>query len=170
DSAQQSCSASRSNFSSLSKWAIPPKETLSSKIGLRYKSDKLLVFERPMNFPSSLVSLIALVLLASTLLTGCIAIAPPPKPAGVVQVWVEQGGVRVLRNGQTLCIIHPRLSRVEQWKIVQNDTAIVIKSRTSNEGPAAVELFDINTGALIERLMTFAMYTGRPSWAEGFQD
>ena len=42
DSAQQSCSASRSNFSSLSKWAIPPKETLSSKIGLRYKSDKLL--------------------------------------------------------------------------------------------------------------------------------
>ena len=42
DSAQQSCSASRSNFSSLSKWAIPRKETLSSKIGLRYKSDKLL--------------------------------------------------------------------------------------------------------------------------------
>jgi hypothetical protein len=120
-----------------------------------------------MNIPSSL-SRFALVLLVSVLLPGCIS--APPKPAGVVQVWVEQGGVRVLRNGQTLSIIHPKLAKVEQWKIVQNDTAIVIKSRTSNDGPAAVELFDINTGALIERLMTFAMYTGRPSWAEGFQD
>ena len=123
-----------------------------------------------MNFPSSLLSPIAFVLLASVLLAGCITTAAPPKPAGVVQVWVEQGGVRVLRNGQTLSIIHPKLAKVEQWKVVQNDTAIVIKSRTSNEGPAAVELFDINTGALIERLMTFAMYRGRPTWAEGFQD
>jgi hypothetical protein len=122
-----------------------------------------------MNFSCSPLSRLALALLASVLLAGCITTAPP-KPAGVVQVWVEQGGVRVLRNGQTLCIIHPRLARVEQWKVVQNDTAVVIKSRTSTEGPAAVELYDINTGALIERLMTFAMYTGRPTWAEGFQD
>jgi hypothetical protein len=123
-----------------------------------------------MNFLSSFLSRITLPFLASVLFAGCITTAAPPKPAGVVQVWVEQDGVRVLRNGQTLCVIHPRLAKVEQWKVVQNDTAVVIKSRTNNEGPAAVELFDISTGKLIERLMTFSLYTGRPSWAEGFQD
>lgn len=93
-----------------------------------------------------------------------------PNPGGVVQVWVEPSSVRVLRNGRTLCVIHPKLPNVERWKVVQNDTAIVIKSRASNQDPAAVELFDIGTGELKERLMTHSLYTGRPNWADGFQD
>ena len=124
-----------------------------------------------MSFPSAFLSPIAFICVVPILMAGCITTTAPPKPAGVVQVWIEHpGAVRVLRNGQTLCIIHHRLPKVEQWKVVRNDTAIVIKSRASNEGPAAVELFDISTGALIERLMTFSLYTGRPSWAEGFED
>jgi hypothetical protein len=121
-----------------------------------------------MNFP--FLPPLALVCLAPLLMAGCITPSAPPNPGGIVQVWVEQSSVRVLRNGRTLSVIHPKLPNVEQWKIVQNETAIVIKSRASNEGPAAVELFDISTGTLKETLMTYALYTGQPSWARGFED
>ena len=124
-----------------------------------------------MNFPSAFLSLVALVCLAPLLMVGCITTSAPPSPGGIVQVWVEQSSVRVLRNGKTLCVIKPKLPRVEQWKLVQNDTAIVIKSRAyNNQDPAAVELFDISTGALKERLMANTLYTGQPTWARGFED
>ena len=121
-----------------------------------------------MNFPFS--APVALVCLTPVLMLGCITTSAPPNPEGIVQVWVEQSSVRVLRNGKTLSVVQPKLPRVEKWKLVQNGTAIVIKSRASNQGPAAVELFDINTGALKERLMTYALYTGQPAWARGFED
>ena len=129
-----------------------------------------LTFELSMNFPSAFLSPVALVCLAPLLMVGCVTTSAPPSPGGIVQVWVEQSSVRILRNGKTLCVIKPKLPRVEQWKLVQNDTAIVIKSRASNRDPAAVELFDISSGALKERLMTFSLYTGQPTWARGFED
>ena len=122
-----------------------------------------------MNFLSAFLSPVALISLAP-LMVGCMTPSAPPNPGGVIQVWVEKSSVRVLRNGQTLSVIKPRMARVERWKLVQNDTAIVIKSRTSNAGPAAVELFDINTGALIDSLMAFSLYTGQPAWARGLED
>jgi hypothetical protein len=116
-------------------------------------------------------TLVVLLCLAPLLIAGCITTSAPPNPGGVIQVWVEQSSVRVLRNGKTLCVIKPKLPRVEQWKLVQNDTAIVIKSRgTHIQDPAAVELFDVNTGALKEKLMTYSLYTGQPTWARGFED
>jgi hypothetical protein len=121
-----------------------------------------------MNFRFAFVFKSALAGLALLHLAGCAS--PPPNPGGVVQVWVEESGVRVLRNGKTLCVVHPKLPRVEQWKLVENGNAIVVKSRERPESFAAVELFDTNTGALKERLMTYAFYTGRPAWAEGFED
>lgn len=124
-----------------------------------------------MNLPSAFLSLVALVCLAPLLMVGCTTTSAPSSPEGVVQVWVEQSSVRMLRNGKTLCVIKPKLPRIEQWKLVQNDTAIVIKSRAyNNQDPAAVELFDVSTGALKERLMTSALYTGQPTWARGFED
>jgi len=129
-----------------------------------------LTFELSMNLPSAFLSPVALVCLAPLLMVGCITTSAPPSPGGIVQVWVEQSSVRVLRNGKTLSVIKPRLPSVEQWKLVQNDTAIVIKSRANRQDPAAVELFDISTGVLKERLMTFALYTGQPTWARGFED
>jgi hypothetical protein len=133
-----------------------------TNLGLRFRPS--------MNFPSAFLFPVALVCLAPLLIVGCITTSAPPNPGGVVQVWIEQSSVRVLRDGKTLSVIKPKLPRVEQWKLVQNDTAIVIKSRSSNQDPAAVELFDISTGALKERLMTFSLYTGQPTWARGFED
>jgi hypothetical protein len=123
-----------------------------------------------MNFPSAFFAPVALVCLTPLLMAGCMTASAPPNPGGVVQVWVEQSSVRVLRNGKTLSVIKPKLPNVERWKLVQNDAAIVIKSRASRRDPAAIELFDISTGALKQQLMTFSLYTGQPSWARGFED
>ena len=118
---------------------------------------------------SAFLSPVALIGLALLLMVGCMTPAPP-NPAGVIQVWVEKSSVRVLRNGQTLSVIKPKMPRVEHWKLVQNDTAIVIKSRTSNVAPAIIELFDINSGALIDSVMAFSLYTGQPAWARGLEE
>ena len=123
-----------------------------------------------MKFLSAFLSPVALISLAPLLMVGCMTPSAPPNPGGVIQVWVEPSSVRVLRNGQTLSVIKPKMPKVERWKLVQNDTAIVIKSRASNAGPAAIELFDISTGALIQSLMSFSLYTGQPAWARGLED
>lgn len=98
------------------------------------------------------------------------AVTAPAKPAGVVQVRLEKDGFRLLRNGRTVSIVHPKLPNVEKWKLVQNDTAIAIKSRSSLHGPAAIELFDVDTGELKESLMTYSLFAGQPAWARGFDD
>jgi hypothetical protein len=96
---------------------------------------------------------------------------PPPRPPGVVQVRLERGGgFQLLRNGEILCVVHPKYPRVEKWKLVQQDTAIAIKSRGDPYGPAAIELFDVDTGELKEKVMTYGIAAGRPQWARGFED
>jgi hypothetical protein len=112
---------------------------------------------------------IASVCLLSLLIVGCTTMSPPPNP-GFVQVWVEPLGVRLLRNGETVSFIKPKFRNVERWRFALNDTAIVIKSRARTSAPAAVELYDIETGALKEQLMTYSLYSGQPAWARGFED
>jgi hypothetical protein len=88
----------------------------------------------------------------------------------VVQVRLERGGFQLLRNGKVLSVVHPKYPRVERWKLVRQDTAIVIKSRSHPYAPAAVELFDVDTGELKEIVMTYGLAAGQPAWARGFQD
>ena len=108
-------------------------------------------------------------LVAFTLLSGCMT-PPPPRPAGVVQVRLQRDGFQLLRNGEITSVVRPKFRNVEKWKLVQNDTAIVIKSRSDPFGPAAIELFDVDTGALKETVMTYGIAAGRPNWARGFED
>jgi hypothetical protein len=122
-----------------------------------------------MKFSPAFLLPLALVLLAS-LIVGCATTAPPTRPAGVVQVRPQKDGFQLLRNGRTISVVHPKLPNVEQWKLVQNDTAIAIKSRSGPHGPAAVELFDVDTGELKETLMTYSLFAGQPAWARGFED
>lgn len=111
----------------------------------------------------------AAVWLSSLLLVGCVTTSAPPPP-GVVQVWVESQGVRVLRNGETISFIKPKYRNVEQTKLDRHRSEIVIKSRGRRGTPAVLQLFDINTGELKAEVMTFELYTGQPAWARGFQD
>jgi hypothetical protein len=104
------------------------------------------------------------------LLSGCSITAPPPRRPGVVQVRLQRDGFQLLRNGEVVSVVRPKLHNVEKWKLVNDDTAIVIKSRTDPYGPAAIELFDVDTGELKETVMTYGIAAGRPNWARGFED
>jgi hypothetical protein len=120
-----------------------------------------------MNSLSSLFLRMIFVSLLAIPMGGCIT-TTPTNPPGVIQVWAEPPNVRLIRNGQTVSVIHPKLPNVEAWRLVYNQTAIVIKSRGIKSQPAAIELFDVNTGALIDAVMTYSLYTGQPAWARGF--
>jgi hypothetical protein len=108
-------------------------------------------------------------LVAFLLLSGCMT-PPPPRPPGVIQVRLQRDGFQLLRNGEVISVVRPKLPNVEKWKLVQDDTAIVIKSRSDPYGPAAIELFDVDTGELKESVMTYGIAAGRPHWARGFED
>lgn len=123
-----------------------------------------------MKLPFSFLSPILWACLISLVIGGCAS--PPPSPAGVIQVRAEPPNVRLIRNGKTLSILHPKLPNVEAWKFVQNGTAIVIKSRGQRHQPAAIELFDTSTGKLIDGVMTmmYSLAPGYPAWARGLGD
>jgi hypothetical protein len=108
-------------------------------------------------------------LLACLLISGCMT-PPPPRPPGVVQVRLQRDGFQLLRNGEVVSVVRPKLRNVEKWKLVRDQTAIVIKSRSDPHGPAVIELFDVDTGELKESVMTYGIAAGRPHWTRGFED
>jgi hypothetical protein len=108
-------------------------------------------------------------LVAFLFLSGCMT-PPPPRPPGVVQVRLQRDGFQLLRNGEIISVVRPKHRNVEKWKLVRNETAIVIKSRSDPYGPAAIELFDVDTGELKDSVMTYGIAAGRPNWARGFED
>jgi hypothetical protein len=123
-----------------------------------------------MKSPFSFLSPILWACLISFVIGGCAS--PPPNPAGIIQVRAEPPNVRLLRNGKTLSILHPKLPNVEAWRLMQNGTAIVIKSRGQRHQPAAIELFDTSTGKLIDGVMTmtYSLAPGYPAWARELGD
>jgi hypothetical protein len=100
---------------------------------------------------------------------GCAFSPAPRRGYAAVDVTVEQAGVRLLRKGMTVCLIRTQLPNVEAWKVISRNTEIVIKSR-GDYGPAAVELFDTQTGVLKGRVMAYVIQNGQPEWAQGFED
>ena len=133
-------------------------------------ADLGLRFASAMNFRFAPLLPIALVWVSTVLMVGCMTISAPPNPPGVVQVWVEPLGIRVLRNGEPVSFIKPKYRNVERWRYALNETAIVVKSRGRRNTPAAVQLFDIESGELKAELMTFELYSGQPAWARGFEE
>jgi hypothetical protein len=114
--------------------------------------------------PLFLASVLALLICSA----GCAV--PPAAKRGYppVDVSVEQAGVRVLRRGMTVCLIRTELPNVEKWEIINRNMDIVIKSR-ANRGPAVVEMFDTQTGILKSKVMEYAIHSGQPEWASGFE-
>ena len=115
--------------------------------------------------PTILASLAALLIFGA----GC-AVSPAPKKSyRPLDVSVEHAGVRLLRRGMTVCLIRTDLPNVERWEIVNGNTEIIIKSRGEG-GPAAVELFDTQSGILKGKVMEHAIHDGQPAWAAGFKN
>lgn len=86
-----------------------------------------------------------------------------------LKVDVGQGQVRLTRGGATIAVLRTAMANVEKWKLIDDDKSIVVKSR-GNHGPATVERFDTRTGVLKDKILSFAIEDGRPSWAKGMQD
>jgi|SRR5215475_8786991 len=137
-----------------------------------------------MNYPTrQLIGVVALLIGVATLGKGQqswdrASAGPDYNPAskatqmGVVaqvKVHVEQSQVRLLRNGKTIAICRTQLPEIENWKLINGNRQIVVKSR-GRHGPAAVELFNVVDGSLADKVMAFAIKNGKPEWARGFEE
>jgi len=137
-----------------------------------------------MNYPTrQLIGVVALLIGVATLGKGQqswdrASAGPDYDPAskatqmGVVaqvKVHVEQSQVRLLRNGKTIAICRTQLPEIENWKLINGNRQIVVKSR-GRHGPAAVELFNVVDGSLADKVMAFAIKNGKPEWARGFEE
>lgn len=91
-----------------------------------------------------------------------------PRPSAP-KASVEQGRVRILRDGRTVATVRPAMPNVERYKFTNSNQQIIIKSR-GNHGPATVELFNISDGSLADKVLAFAIKGGKPSWARGWED
>ena len=106
--------------------------------------------------------------LALLLTIGCTT-APPRQRGYVADVRVEEAGVRLLRSGMTVCLIRTESPRVEDWRLINGNTEIVVKSR-GDRGLATVERFDTRTGIRKDRIVAAEIRDGQPAWAEGFEE
>ncbi len=86
-----------------------------------------------------------------------------------VKVRVEQSQVRLVRNGKTIAICRTQLFEIENWKLINGNRQIVVKSR-GRHGPAAVELFNVVDGSLADKIIAFAIKDGKPVWARGLEE
>ncbi len=84
-------------------------------------------------------------------------------------VSIEQGRVRVMRGGKTLCSLVPAMTVVERYELVNNTQQIIIKSR-GNHGPATVELFNLSDGTLADQVLAYAINNSQPAWARGWEE
>ena len=80
-----------------------------------------------------------------------------------------QGQVTITDGGRTVSTVRTAAPNVENFHFTNKKKQIVVKSR-GNHGPATVELFDVQTGTLRDKVLAFAIENGQPDWARGMQD
>ena len=80
-----------------------------------------------------------------------------------------QGQVIIKRGAATVSTVRTASPDVENYSFINGDSQIVVKSR-GRHGPATVELFDVRTGSLRDKVLAYAIANGNPSWARGMED
>lgn len=88
---------------------------------------------------------------------------------GAVTAVVGQGQIRIMNGGRTVSTIRTAAPNIEKHHFTNGKQQMVVKSR-GNHGPATVELFDVQTGALRDKVLAYSIEYGNPSWARGMQD
>ena len=89
--------------------------------------------------------------------------------AGAIRASVGQGKVTISQGNKVISTIRTASPNIERHFFTRGNKQIVIKSR-GNHGPATVELFDVQTGSLRDKVLAFAIRNGQPEWAAGLQD
>ena len=92
-----------------------------------------------------------------------------PAHASGLRASVGQGAITVRDGGRVVSTVHTAMPNIESYHFTNGNRQIVVKSR-GNHGPATVELFDVRTGALRDKVLAFAIKGGRPEWARGMED
>lgn len=93
----------------------------------------------------------------------------PPGSGGAMTAVVGQGQVIVMQGGQVVSTLRTAAPNVEAQHFTAGQQEIVIKSR-GNHGAANVELFDVRTGILRDKVLAYAIENGQPAWARGMED
>lgn len=88
---------------------------------------------------------------------------------GAMTAVVGQGQVTIMRGGRVVSTLRTAAPNVEEHHFRSGQEQMVVKSR-GNHGPATVELFDVRTGTLRDKVLAFAIENGQPKWARGMQD
>ena len=92
-----------------------------------------------------------------------------PQGHGAMTAKVGQGKVTIMQGGRVISTLRTASPNVEKHHFRSGQLQMVVKSR-GNHGPATVQLFDVRTGTLRDKVLAFAIHNGQPSWARGMQD
>ena len=84
---------------------------------------------------------------------------------------IGQSQVTIKHGEKTVSVVRTGLPDVEETRFVQEDgeKMIAVKSR-GDHGPALLELFDVHTGTLKDKVMAFAVKGGKPAWAAPWKE
>lgn len=93
----------------------------------------------------------------------------PASKGGNVKVVTIPGGVKILRNGKVSNVIRTKYPDVRGWKLIRENSAIVIKSGV-NRDPGFVEMFDVKTGQRLDKIKATDIKGGKPAWAKNFAE
>lgn len=84
---------------------------------------------------------------------------------------VGQSQVTIKHGDKTVSVVRPGLPNVEATRFLEENgrKMLATKSR-GNHGPALLELFDVQTGTLRDKVMAFAVEGGQPAWAADWKE
>ena len=95
--------------------------------------------------------------------------AAAPSHSSGLSASVGQSKISIRDGGRALSTIHTAAPNIERYVFVNGGNQIVVKSR-GNHGPATVQLPDVRTGVLRDKVLAYAIKGGQPSWARGMED
>lgn len=93
----------------------------------------------------------------------------PQAPGAGMTAVVGQGQVTVMQGDRVVSTLRTAAPNVEAQHFTADQQQIVIKSR-GNHGAANVELFDVRTGVLRDKVLAYAIENGQPAWARGMEE
>jgi hypothetical protein len=84
---------------------------------------------------------------------------------------IGQSQVTIKHEGKTVSVVRSGLPNVEETRFLEQDgrKMLAVKSR-GEHGPALLQLFDVQTGALKDKVLAFAVKGGKPAWAAPWKE
>lgn len=84
---------------------------------------------------------------------------------------VGQGQVTIKHGDKTVSVVRTGLANIEETRFLdQNGRKMLATKSRGNHGPALLELFDVQTGTLKDKVMAFAVEGGQPAWAADWKE